>query len=263
MVLSNLYLHLDPGIFSVQRFWLGALIGRLFNFLAAADRHSWSDHFPPDVEANLELWALVELTLMKTGATESLQRVSDVSLALLKRALAENDEEYKISTLVSAIKILDRLISCSFGLAGLDNLILTAWQRLAEASCFEYIPAVWLAELLNSLAELTGSLLGRLCRLDLYQLLASLRAVLTSALTGDQDNAHVVQAALSVVGKVTALDWISSVNVSTSHYRCGTYLLFISFCIPEVGRVTSVYGGYLGIISYHWLNYSSAFQDDS
>jgi hypothetical protein len=47
-----------------------------------------------------------------------------------------------------------------------------------------------------------------------YQLLASLRALLTGAGKLEEELAHVVQHVLSILGAVAGLPWIAQINVS-------------------------------------------------
>ncbi len=48
----------------------------------------------------------------------------------------------------------------------------------------------------------------------MYQLLASLRALLTGAGKLEEELAHVVQHVLSILGVVAGLPWIAHINVS-------------------------------------------------
>jgi hypothetical protein len=176
-LISSLYLRLDPAVFSTQQFWLGGLIGRLFSFLAPAERRAWAERFPPsadeeDEKLNLELWALVDLGLLKSDEDVPepiLELVSDVTLLTLARVLVEKEEEVSVSTLTSSFRILDRLTLCagvssssSSGktLPDPSTLVLLAWQKLAAAG-LGCCPSLLAGELLAALAEVTCSLVGR------------------------------------------------------------------------------------------------------
>ncbi len=174
-LISGLYLRLNPAVFSTQRFWLGGLIGRLFSFLAPAERRAWAERFPPsadddeeDERLNLELWALVDLGLLKSDEDipgPILQLVSDVTLLTLARVLVEQDEEISVSALTSSFRILDRLTLCGGVSSGNtppdpSALVLLAWEKLAAAG-LGCCPGLLGGELLAALAEVTCSLVGR------------------------------------------------------------------------------------------------------
>jgi hypothetical protein len=213
MFLSNVYVQLDPSTFSVQRFWLANLIGRLFRFLAAAERRTWAERFSPENDANLELWTLIDVDLL--GDEASVQLLKNIALAHVDNAQAEEGgKEYSINTLASSLKILDQLVVCSSKMSPeATELVLRLWQKLAHSE-FMASPSVWLAEICGSLGELTGRLVARLTRLELYQLLASLRLVLAQAVMLGSENAFVVQAAVGMLGSVASLDWLANIDVS-------------------------------------------------
>jgi hypothetical protein len=105
-----LYVQLDPATFSVQRFWLANLIGRLFNFLAAAERRIWAERFSPDNEAHVELWTLIDIGLIKTCDETSLQLSMNTALGHVNTALSE-EKDYSIHTLTSSLKIMERQVA--------------------------------------------------------------------------------------------------------------------------------------------------------
>ena len=232
VLLSSLYGQLDPSVFSVQRFWLAALIGRLFSFLSAAERRAWAERFPPDENNNLDLWTLVNLSLVKANAESSMQPLADIVQAHLTVVLAgEEDYEYEVSRLASALRLLCRLTADSPGSSsngGLNPaaLVLTAWQKLAEGE-FVSSPSVWLAEVLSALGELTSSLVAQLPRVELYQLLASLRVMASNGLMSGKENNFFVQASLGVLSAVANLDWIG--NVDVSFFNCRNLVNFLNF----------------------------------
>jgi hypothetical protein len=174
-LISGLYLRLDPPVFSTQRFWLGGLIGRLFSFLAPSERRAWAERFPPSADEeedklNLELWALVDLGLLRSDEDipgPILELVSDVTRLTLARVLVEQDEEISVSTLTSSFRILDRLTPCGGVSISSGNtppdpsaLVLLAWEKLAAAG-LGCCPGLLGGELLAALAEVTCSLVGR------------------------------------------------------------------------------------------------------
>ena len=226
MFLSSLYVQLVRSTtFSVPRLWLATIITRLFNLLAAAGRRSWASRFPPN-EANLELWALIDLGLFKADAT-TLQLVCNTALSHLKKVLnfEEQEEEDRegnetedssISTLTSSIWILGQMPDEDFLMVGPDLtlLVLDLWQKLSHNE-FVAGPAVGLADVLSGLGQLTSRLVvGHMNRPQLYQLLVSLRVVVGNALNVGPENTFMVQTALDIISASASLSWIASVDVS-------------------------------------------------